>query len=427
MKAGVQIMTNFIGRTSLITDKRMFQIRILLILAGLLGIRVFQSCTASSVESPPGLKTGADQTLLYLQRLEGKSVALVANHTTLIGRTHLVDTLLKAGISLTRIFAPEHGFRGKAEAGADIENAVDPETGIPVVSLYGSKTKPGPEDLKDIDILVYDIQDVGVRFYTYISTLHYVMEACGEAHIPLMILDRPNPLGYYVDGPLLDPAYRSFVGMHPVPVVYGMTAGELARMINGEGWLAGGVKCDLSVVPCSGYDHDTRYQLPVDPSPNLNSMEAVYLYPSMCFFEGTVMSLGRGTPFPFRVAGHPDYPVKAFSFTPRANAGNKNPLYQNTTCYGIDLRSIPLDSLMGTSALNLKWLISAYGDMNLGKAFFTDYIDRLAGTGALRRQILAGWREDQIRESWQADLDRFKAIRKKYLLYSDFTVNERKK
>lgn len=402
----------------------MFQMRIMLIVAGLLGAWFFQSCTAGSVESPAGLKTGADQTWLYLPRLEGKSVGLVANHTSLIGRTHLVDTLLKAGIHLIKIYAPEHGFRGKADAGAIIDDAVDPETGIPVVSLYGSKTKPGPDDLKDIDILVYDIQDVGVRFYTYISTLHYVMEACAEAHIPLMILDRPNPLGHYVDGPVLDPAFKSFVGMHPVPVVYGMTVGELAHMINGEGWLAGGVQCDLTVIPCSGYDHNTRYHLPVDPSPNLNSMEAVYLYPSICFFEGTVMSLGRGTPFPFRVAGHPDYPIRTFSFTPLANAGNKNPLFHNRTCYGFDLRSIPLDSLMEIRALNLEWLISAYDDMNLGESFFTGYIDRLAGTGALRKQILSGWREDQIRESWQADLNRFKSIRKKYLLYGDFTVNK---
>jgi uncharacterized protein YbbC (DUF1343 family) len=417
-------MINFIGRTPKIAIMHMFQMRIMLIVAGLLGAWFFQSCTAGSVESPAGLKTGADQTWLYLPRLEGKSVGLVANHTSLIGRTHLVDTLLKAGIHLIKIYAPEHGFRGKADAGAIIDDAVDPETGIPVVSLYGSKTKPGPDDLKDIDILVYDIQDVGVRFYTYISTLHYVMEACAEAHIPLMILDRPNPLGHYVDGPVLDPAFKSFVGMHPVPVVYGMTVGELAHMINGEGWLAGGVQCDLTVIPCSGYDHNTRYHLPVDPSPNLNSMEAVYLYPSICFFEGTVMSLGRGTPFPFRVAGHPDYPIRTFSFTPLANAGNKNPLFHNRTCYGFDLRSIPLDSLMEIRALNLEWLISAYDDMNLGESFFTGYIDRLAGTGALRKQILSGWREDQIRESWQADLNRFKSIRKKYLLYGDFTVNK---
>jgi uncharacterized protein YbbC (DUF1343 family) len=347
-------------------------------------------------------------------------VGLVANHTSVIWHTHLADTLLQYGISLKKIFAPEHGFRGNADAGAEIENAVDYKTGIPVISLYGSKTKPDPEDLNGIDIMVYDIQDVGVRFYTYISTLHYVMETCAENNIALLVLDRPNPNGHYIDGPVLDTAFRSFVGLHPIPVVYGMTTGELARMINGEGWLAGGLKCDLNVIPCSNYGHKTFCELPVDPSPNLNSMEAVYLYPSMCFFEGTIMSLGRGTPFPFRVAGHPDYPVKTFSFTPEANPGNKDPKFRDVTCYGIDLRTKTTGQLQQMKILNLQWLSEVYKKMGIGETFFTEYIDKLAGTDQLRKQILSGWSVEHIRQSWQSDLVRFQNLRKKYLLYDDF-------
>ncbi len=318
------------------------------------------------------------------------------------------------------MFAPEHGFRSEAGAGEAIGNGTDSITGIPVTSLYGSKTKPGKDDLKDVDIVVYDIQDVGVRFYTYISTLHFVMEACAENNLPLVILDRPDPLGFYVDGPVLDTAFRSFVGMHPVPVVYGMTAGELARMINGEGWLANGAKCELTIIPCSGYDHATRYDLPVNPSPNLNTMQAIYLYPSLCFFEGTVMSVGRGTAFPFRVIGHPDYPDTAFSFIPKASAVNRNPLFKNQRCYGIDLRSMNAEDLGKMDTLNLSWLINMYKTMDKGGAFFTGYFDRLAGTDTLRKQILDGWTGEQIRKSWQKDLDQFNVKRSKYLLYPDF-------
>ncbi len=258
----------------------------------------FSSC--GTAPSQPAVRTGCERTELYLKELNGKSVALVANHTTVIGTEHLADFLLRHGVKLTKIFAPEHGFRGDADAGADIHNDTDARSGLPVVSLYGNKKKPDSADFRDIDIIIYDIQDVGVRFYTYISTLHYLMEACAENNTPLLILDRPDPLGFYVDGPVMENEFRSFVGLHPIPVVYGMTPGELARMINGEGWLTGGGKCNLRVIPCSGYDHNTRYQLPVNPSPNLNCMEAVYLYPSICLFEGTIMSLGTGHFFTFQ-------------------------------------------------------------------------------------------------------------------------------
>lgn len=389
-------------------------------IAMLLTTQLFQACVAQSGESGHMIKTGADRTEQYIPLLKGKSVGLVANHTTVIGNTHLADTLLQSGIRLTRIFAPEHGFRGDADAGAAIGDGTDPGTGIPVISLYGSKKKPDAGDLAGIDIMVYDIQDVGVRFYTYISTLHYVMEACAENEVPLLMLDRPNPNGHYVDGPVLDTAYRSFIGMHPIPVVYGMTIGELALMVNGEKWLGQGRVCDLRIISCENYDHNTVYELPIDPSPNLNSMEAVYLYPSMCFFEGTIMSLGRGTPFPFRVAGHPDYPVKTFSFVPTPNRGNMDPKLKGTECYGFDLRSITAAQARQIRSLNLQWLIGVYTTMGRGESFFTGSFNRLAGTGELKKQILSGWSAEQISKSWQPGLQAFQKIRKKYLLYPDF-------
>jgi uncharacterized protein YbbC (DUF1343 family) len=385
----------------------------------LLSALFLNACRERSVQSEQ-IKTGCEQTTLYLSLLKGKSVALVANNTSRIGKSHLADSLINSGINLVRIFSPEHGFRGDADAGAALGNITDDRTGVPVISLYGSKTKPTPDDLKGIDIMVYDIQDVGVRFYTYISTLQYVMEACAASNIPVLILDRPDPLGFYIDGPVLDTVYKSFVGLIPIPVVYGMTVGELARMINGEGWLSDNLKCDLKVIPCSNYDHNTCYNLPVNPSPNLNSMEAVYLYPSVCFFEGTIMSLGRGTAFPFRVVGHPDYPMKSFSFTPLANTANQSPKYMNKTCYGINLQPMDIVSLRQMHELNLQWLIDLYKTMDRGDAFFTDYINKLAGTGELRKQILAGYTEDQIRQSWQDDLEKFRVLRKKYLMYKDF-------
>ena len=379
----------------------------------------FSSC--NTAPSQPAVRTGCERTELYLQKLKDKSVGLVANPTTVMGTEHLADFLVRQGIGLTRIFAPEHGFRGDADAGADIRNGVDSATGVPVVSLYGDKNKPTAVDLQGIDIMIYDIQDVGVRFYTYISTLHYLMEACAENNIPLLILDRPDPLGFYVDGPILENEFRSFVGLHPIPIVYGMTPGELALMINGEGWLKNGEKCNLQVIPCSGYDHNTRYQLPVNPSPNLNCMQAIYLYPSICLFEGTIMSLGRGTTSPFRVIGHPEYPDKNFSFVPKAGKSNQNPLLKDQTCYGIDLQNIPLDSLKQLNYIKLNWLIEVSRKMNRGKDFFIPYINRLAGTAQFREQILQGRTEKQIRQSWQQGLDDFFKKRAGYLLYPDFT------
>jgi uncharacterized protein YbbC (DUF1343 family) len=379
------------------------------------------ACATTPVKQSASVATGADQTALYLPLLKGKRVGLVANHTSVIGNTHLADTLLKLGVNIIKIYSPEHGFRGNADAGAEIDNTIDRKTGLPIVSLYGEKMKPTPAELLGIEILIYDIQDVGVRFYTYISTMHYVMEASAENNIPLMIFDRPDPLGYYVDGPLLEPEFKSFVGLHPIPVVYGMTPGELARMINGEGWLENNIHCNLEVIPCKYYDHNTFYRLPVNPSPNLNCMEAIYLYPSICFFEGTVMSLGRGTPFPFRVIGNPAYPDKSFSFVPKATPANQNPVLKDQTCYGIDLRDNIDDSLKKKHAINLQWLLETYKQMNMGKSFFTDYTDRLAGTNELRDQILAGWTERQIKESWQVGLEKFNVLRKKYLLYKDFS------
>ncbi|MBN2481288.1 MAG: DUF1343 domain-containing protein, partial [Bacteroidales bacterium] len=276
---------------------------------------------------------------------------------------------------------------------------------------------PAPDDLKGIDIMVFDIQDVGARFYTYLSTLHYVMESCAENSIPLIVLDRPNPNGHYIDGPILENGFESFVGMHPIPVVHGMTVGELALMINGEGWLAGGIKCDLKVIPCNGYSHKSPYTLPVNPSPNITSMEAVYLYPSLCLFEGTILNVGRGTDFPFRLFGHPDYPDRSFSYMPLSNTGNADPLHNNQQCYGVNLTGLPADSLFAMSRINLDWIQQAYESMNMGRSFFNSYFNTLAGTGRLMNQIIDGLTEEEIRNGWQPDLDKFKQIRVKYLLY----------
>ncbi len=281
---------------------------------------------------------GAYQIELYRDLIEGKSVAVVANQTSMIGQTHLVDNLLSVGIDIKVIFSPEHGFRNMADAGEKIDDGKDPATGISLVSLYGSHLKPTTDDLKGIDVVIFDIQDVGARFYTYISTLHYILEACAENHVKCLVLDRPNPNGFYFDGNILDTAYSSFVGMHPVPVVHGMTVGEYAQMVNGEGWLKGGIKCDLSVIKCKNYDHKSYYILPVRPSPNLPNQNAVYLYPSICFFEGTSLSLGRGTSFPFQVFGSPELPDRGFSFTPESVPGAKNPPLLGIKCYGTDLR-----------------------------------------------------------------------------------------
>jgi len=358
----------------------------------------------------------------YLPLLKGKRIAAVVNHTSMVGQRHLVDTLLKAGLNLVKIFAPEHGFRGAASDGEKIKDGKDPATGLPIISLYGDKKKPGSADLAGVDLVLFDIQDVGTRFYTYISTLAYVMEACAEHNVPLIVLDRPNPNGHYMDGPVLKKKYASFVGLHEVPVVYGMTIGEYARMVNGEGWLANGFKCQMEVVPCAGYDHRTQYDLPVKPSPNLPNMTAVLLYPSLCFFEGTVVSVGRGTDKQFQVMGAPGATVGDFTFTPQPRDGATNPPQQGKLCRGHDLSGLPVDTLRQQKQLNLGYLIDFYQSYPDKANFFlkTAHFDALAGSDELKKQIVAGKTEAEIRAGWQDGLRRFRALRKQYLLYYDF-------
>ncbi len=387
--------------------------------------------TMTIISAAIGLKAqrpGACQMDEYLSLLQGKRVAVCANQTSLIDQTHLVDTLLSCRINVKKIFCPEHGFRGNAEAGAHIASSTDPKTGLPIISLYGNNKKPLPEQIKDLDVVVFDLQDVGCRFYTYISTLHYVMEAAAENNVQVVVLDRPNPNGYFVDGPVLEPKYRSFVGMHPVPVVYGMTIGEYAQMINGEGWLANGVQCDLTVVPIAMYNHDTRYALPVAPSPNLPTEESIYLYPSLCFFEGTNISIGRGTSTPFEIYGSPTFPKGDYTFTPKPIPGvSENPPCKNQTCNGFLLTEIAKDGLRkGDNQLQLDYLLNAYRLYPNKDNFITNtsFFDKLAGTDQLRKQIAAGKIADEIRQSWQPSLDSFMTVREKYLLYPDFSKYE---
>jgi uncharacterized protein YbbC (DUF1343 family) len=360
---------------------------------------------------------GANQINSYEHLIKGKSVAIVANQTSMVGKTHLVDTLLSIGIKVDVIFAPEHGFRDLADAGESIENGKDPETGVKVISLYGSHVKPTADDLKGIEVVLFDIQDVGVRFYTYISTLHYVLEACAENNVKFIILDRPNPNGFYFDGNIADTTYRSFVGMDPVPVVHGMTIGEYAQMLNGEGWLKNSVKCDLAVIKCKDYTHKTVHELPVKPSPNLPNQNSIYLYPSICFFEGTNISLGRGTSFPFQVYGSPKLPDKGFNFTPESVPGAKNPPLLGEKCYGTDLRNALRDKLVPSPRINLNWVIDAYRDYPEKNNFFTSYFDVLAAGPTLREQIQKGMSAEEIRASWKDGLEKFAKIRGKYLLY----------
>jgi len=365
--------------------------------------------------------TGAERTEYYLPLLKGKKIGLVVNQTSIVATKHLVDTLKSSGISIKRIFAPEHGFRGNYSAGAHVSSGTDSLTGLPVVSLYGDNKKPKPEQLKDLDLVIFDIQDVGARFYTFISTLHYVMEACAEQKKPLLIFDRPNPNGFYVDGPVLDMKFKSFVGMHPVPVVHGMTIGEYAQMINGERWLKDSVQCKLTVVSCLNYKHSMLYKLPIKPSPNLPTMESVYLYPSLCFFEGTTISLGRGTDKPFECVGKPDFDGGNYSFTPKSIPGvADDPPYKNQLCNGYLLSGFSDKYLLSSRKLYLLWLSGCYEKDKAKETFFTSFFDKLAGTDLLRKQITGGVPESIIRQSWEPGLSKFKVMRKKYLLYPDF-------
>jgi uncharacterized protein YbbC (DUF1343 family) len=366
------------------------------------------------------VKTGAERTDQYLPLLESKKVGIVANHTSLIGNVHLVDSLLSHGVNIKKIFAPEHGFRGTADAGEKILTSADEKTGLPMISLYGERYKPTAADLDDLDIIVFDIQDVGARFYTYISTMHYVMEACAENGVPFLILDRPNPNGFYVDGPVLDTRYRSFVGMHPVPVVHGMTLAEYASMINGEKWLKDGLTAELHYVLCDGYDHLTLYRLPVRPSPNLQTQLSVYLYPSLCFFEGTVINVGRGTDFPFMVFGHPDLRNAAFRYTPVPKPGAMNPPHKNMLSNGVDLRDFDERFVIDRRELYLEWLLFAYKNMPEETEFFNGFFTRLFGNKEVQTMIENGTGINAIMKSWENDVKEFKKIRKKYLLYKDF-------
>lgn len=364
---------------------------------------------------------GAEQSDLYFPMLKNKNVAVVANHTSLIDGAHLVDRLLGADIRVVKVFSPEHGFRGKADAGQEVENKIDLVTGLPIISLYGSHKKPQPEDLENIDIVVFDIQDVGTRFYTYISTMTYVMEVCAENNIPVLVLDRPNPNGFYIDGPVLEPEFKSFVGMHPVPIVHGMTVGEYAQIVNGEGWLADSVICDLTVIPVMNYSHADFYEIPVAPSPNLPNKYAVYLYPSLCLFEGTDVSVGRGTDYPFQIIGHPEFLLGSYIFTPRSIPGKAtHPKHEGVYCNGQNLIGYAKEMKTMPAQINLTWLIGYYDALKDKTIFFNNYFEKLAGTASLRKQIEAGLSEKQIRESWQPKLNEFKTIRKKYLLYPDF-------
>jgi len=390
------------------------------------------SCVAGSSDKLPNAKSsieinkplwmakpviGASDMEAYLPLLEGKKVGIVGNQTSLIGTTHLVDSLMSRGITIVKAFSPEHGFRGDANAGELVGNQIDEKTKIPIISLYGDNKKPTAKQLKGIDVIVFDIQDVGVRFYTYISTLHYVMEACAEAGIPVIILDRPNPNGYYVDGPVLDTTnYRSFVGMHPVPIVHGMTIGEYGSMVNGEGWLKNKVQCDLTVIKCRYYNHFFQWPLPVPPSPNLRSDMAISLYPSLCLLEATDVTVGRGTTGPFERFGHPDFPdTLAFSFTPEPDLGAKDPKHNSALCYGFDLN----DPKNFRKGLELDYLIQAYvlldGNLFQGKSKRMFYL--LCGTDEILKQVQAGLSAEEIKASWQDELNAFKVLREKYLLY----------
>lgn len=382
--------------------------------------------TRSAVSNKAQLKTGAEQTDKYLPYLKGKRVAILANLTSVIGKTHLVDSLQKLGINVVKVFGPEHGFRGKASAGVKVADEIDAATGIPVISLYGPKNKPSKEDLADVDVMIYDLQDVGVRFYTNINALSRLMEACYENGKELLILDRPNPNAYLIDGPILDMKFKSGIGMFPIPISYGLTVAEFAQMANGEGWLKDKVKCKLRIIKVANYNHDMPYTLPVSPSPNLNTQQAILLYPSTCLFEGTYINHGRGTYFPFTVLGSPELKGKyEFSYTPTGIKGMaETPLFMNQVCYGLDLRKYDVEELRNKKQINLQWMMELYKASPHKEKFFNSklsnqmgVIEKLTGSALFRQQIIDGKSEKEIRESWEPGLTQYKEMRKKYLLY----------
>lgn len=402
---------------------RIFLISILITSVGFFVTDVLTSQKAIAEKK---LLTGAEQLDQYLPLLKGKRVALLANATSIIGKTHLVDSLKSLGINIVKVFGPEHGFRGNASAGVRIEDETDARTGIPIISLYGKKNKPTKEDLADVDIMIYDLQDVGVRFYTNINALVRLMEACQESGKPLLILDRPNPNGYLIDGPILDMQFKSGIGMFPIPMSHGLTVAEFAQMANGEGWLTNKVKCDLKIIRIANYTHDMPYTLPVSPSPNLNSQQAVLLYPSTCMFEGTYLNHGRGTYFPFTVIGSPELKgIYSFSYTPTSIKGmSETPLHMDQVCYGLDLRKYDVNKLRESGKINLQWIMELYKAHPFKEKFFDSRlsremgtIERLIGVAPFRQQIIDGKSEGEIRASWEPGLSDYKKMRTKYLLY----------
>ena len=384
------------------------------LLISFLAIFILALCPLTALSQLP--RVGAERAELYLPLLQGKRIGLVGNQTSILPQSnnkHVVDFLLENGIQVKKVFVPEHGFRGTADAGEKVDNSVDTKTGLPIVSLYGNNKKPSAEQIKDLDIVIFDLQDVGTRFFTYISTMHYVMEACAEQGKKMIIFDRPNPNGGYIDGPMLKPGFESFVGMHNIPIVHGLTVGELAKMINGEKWLKGGQTVDLEVIPVENWSHDQSYNLPIKPSPNLPNDLSIKLYPSTCLFEGTVVSLGRGTYFPFQVYGYPDPKFGDFTFTPVSIDGmSKTPPHQDQLCYGRDLRGESMNH-----QFTLSYLLEAYHKSEMKEKFFNNYFNTLVGTDELKKQILAGESEAEIRESWKAGHEVYKEKREKYLIY----------
>lgn len=376
---------------------------------------LFSACTIAQEE--PTLKMGAEITDKYYPLLEGKRVAVMSNQTGMVGDVHLVDMLVENDMNVVGIFSPEHGFRGTADAGEHVASSIDEKTGIPIWSLYGGGGgKPSAEQMTEFDVLLFDLQDVGLRFYTYYASMARLMDACAEHDKKMIVLDRPNPNGFYVDGPLLDMKHKSGVGWLPIPVVHGMTLGELALMINGEKWLPQQRECDLTVVPCENYTRETRYELPIAPSPNLPTVQSIYLYPSTCLFEGTVVSLGRGTSFPFEVYGHPDYTGSDFSFTPRSVPGAKNPPLLDQTCYGVDLRNVPHEEIW-ENGFDLSYVIDAYNNLDMGEKFFSSFFEKLVGVDYIRQDIMAGLSADEIKAKWADDVEKFLQQREPYLIY----------
>ena len=374
----------------------------------------------NTVKTIDDIQVGADRTQQYLPLLKNKSVAIVANQSSNIKYTHLVDSLVALGVNVKKVFCPEHGFRGLVDAGKKVKTYKDLKTGLPIISLYGKNKKPSALDLKDVDVVIFDIQDVGVRFYTYLSTLHYVMEACAENNKDLIVLDRPNPNGYYIDGPVMEDAYKSFLGLHPVPVVYGLTIGEYAQMINGELWLTVGGKCNLKVITLINYTHSDFYELPVRPSPNLPNMASVYLYPSLGLFEGTIVSVGRGTDLPFQIIGHPSLQKTNYKFTAKPMSGAMEPKYNGQVCNGYNLFNFGSEYMKNTKKIYLYWLINTYKNTPDNTSFFDENFNYHAGNATLQKQIKEKVEEEVIRKSWQPGIESFKIARKKYLLYKDF-------